>query len=183
MLSSESQMAEAVAGHFENSVREVRVGSCIFDVVAYNKQEKLFSIVECKLGSHVTGIGHAFGQISAYYAVLTASGRDFIDRCTKKVPLRYERMMEATHDNRELRVAFYVALTDAACQKTELIRCVKKLLPGVGIIRVKSNGKSRNYLNCYGRKDAKLAEAIPTTVEILQKSPAEKNDAELWARR
>ena len=161
-------MSQAVAKHLPKSTREVRVGSCIFDVVGYDKSEQLFQIVECKLGDHATSIGHAFGQISAYYAVLSALGRDFLNAYTKKVPLRYERLMEATHDNRQLRVAFYVALTDEACKQVELIRSVKKLLPNVGIIRVKANGRCRTYLRCNGKKDPKLAEATPTVVEILR---------------
>jgi hypothetical protein len=159
-------MAEAVAGHFKNSVREVRVGSCIFDVAAYDKKEKLFSIIECKLGSHVTSIGHAFGQISAYYAVLSALGRDFINAFTRKVPLRYDRMMEAVAGN-QLRVAFYIALTDQACEQIELIRSMKRLLPNVGIIRVKDDGRCRNNLKAGGERDSELAKAVPTVVKIL----------------
>ncbi len=164
-------MSQAVACHLPKSAREVRVGNCIFDVVGYDKKEQLFQIVECKLGDHATSIGHAFGQISAYYAVLSALGRDFLNAYTRKVPLRYERLMEATHDNRQLRVAFYVALTDEACKKIELIRSVKKLLPDVGIIRVKANGRCRAYLRCNGKKEPKLAEATPTVVEILREKP------------
>jgi hypothetical protein len=169
MLRNEAQMAEAVAHHFTKSAREVKVGSCIFDVVAYDKKEKVFRIIECKFGSHVTTIGHAFGQISAYIAVLSAldGERDFINAFTKKVPLRYGRMMEATRGNTQLHVAFYVALTDSACQQINLIRSLKRLLPNVGIIRVKSDGKCRHYLRCNGKKEAKLAEATPTVVEIL----------------
>jgi len=63
-------------------------------------------------------------------------------------------------------------LTDAACEKIELIRSIKRLLPGVGIVRVKANHKCRHYIKCNGRKDRKLAEANPTTVEILQRKGA-----------
>lgn len=85
---------------------------------------------------------------------------------TKKVPLRYERLMEATLENTRLRVAFYVALKDSACKKINLIRSLKHLLPTVGIIRVKPDGMCRNNLWCDGKKDAKLAEAIPIIVEL-----------------
>jgi hypothetical protein len=170
-LQNEFQMSLAVADHLPKSAREVRVGNCIFDVVGYDKKERLFHIVECKLGDHATSIGHAFGQISAYYAVLSALGRDFLNAYTKKVPLRYERLMEATHDNRQLRVAFYVALTDDACKNVELIRSVKKLLPNVGIIRVKPDGRCRRYLKRNGKKDPKLAVATPIVVEILRERP------------
>ena len=167
-LRTEADMAEAVARRFKNSAREVRVGNCIFDVVAYDKQQKLFTVIECKLGGDVTSIGHAFGQISAYYAVLSALGRDFINAFTKKVPLRYERMMEATNENRQLRVAFSVALTQKACTRIELIRSVKHLLPAVGIVRVKPDGSCRDYLRLNGKKDLKVAKAVPAIVEIIR---------------
>jgi hypothetical protein len=166
---TEFEMAGAVAAHFTKSAREVKVGDCIFDVVAYDKKERLFRIIECKLGSHVTTIGRAFGQISAYIAILSDLERErkFIDAFTKKVPLRYERLMQATQENTQLRVAFYVALTDSACEKTNLIRSLKRLLPSVGIIRVKPDGKCREYLRCNGKRDTKLSEAIPTIIEIM----------------
>jgi hypothetical protein len=163
-------MAEAVARHFKkNSACQVRVGSCILDVVAYDKNERVFSIVECKLATHVTGIGHTFGQISAYYAVLSALGREFINAFAKKVPLSPDRIMEATDGYHRMCIAFYVAFTHKACKKQpELIRSMKHLLPNVGIIRVKDDGKCRRYLNVHGKRDFKLAEAIPTAVEILR---------------
>lgn len=171
MLRAEKDMARAVEQHFNNSTRELRVGPCILDVTAYDKQRRVFSVIECKLGSDIRSIGQAFGQISAYYAALSALGRDFINEFTKRVPLRYDRVMEATRDNK-LQVAFYVALTDAACEKIELIRSIKRLLPGVGIVRVKLSRKCRHNLKCNGRKDYKLAAATPTTLEILQRRSA-----------
>ena len=45
------------------------MGTCILDIVAYEKSSRVVRIIECKLGSHVTTIGHAFGQIHAYTAV------------------------------------------------------------------------------------------------------------------
>jgi len=166
-IQTEAQMAEAVARQLRRSAREVKVGDCIFDVVAYDKAERLFKLVECKLGSQATTIGHAFGQIAAYYAVQSARGRDFLDAFSKKVPLRYERLMEATNENRHIRVAFYVALTDEACERVDLIRSVKRLLPMVGIIRVKPDGSCREYLRVRGHKECKLAQALPVVVEIL----------------
>jgi len=182
-LRNELQMSQAVARHVAKSAREIRVGNCIFDVVGYDKRETLFRIVECKMGDHATSIGHAFGQISAYYAVLSALGRAFLNGYTRKVPLRYERLMEATHDNRQLRVAFYVALTDKACKQVELIRSVKKLLPIVGIIRVKEDGRCRTWLRSDGKKDSKLAEAMPTVVEILCEGPDRSGSQNEKARR
>ncbi len=167
-------MADAVARGMPRSAREIRVGDCKFDVVSYDKKEKLFRLVECKLGSKAATIGHAFGQVAAYYAVLSTKGRAFLDAFSKRVPLRYRRMMEATNENRRIRVAFYVALTDKACKHVDLIGAVKTLLPSVGILRVKPDGKCRAYLRRNGKKDFKLAEARPMTVEVLQETVPNK---------
>lgn len=169
----EVDMSKAVAQRLAKSTREVKVGDCIFDVVAYDKKEQMFRLVECKLGDQATSIGHAFGQIAAYYSILSARGRDFLDAYTDKVPLRYERIMQATKENQRIRVAFYVALTEEACARIDLLRSLKRLLPVVGILRVKSDGKCRNYLREDGKKNFKLAEAMPVDVEIL----SHRNDA------
>ena len=171
---NEAQMAEAVARRLRRSTRELKVGDCVFDVVAYDKEEKLFRLVECKLGSKATIVGHAFGQIAAYYAVLSARGRDFLDAFSKKIPFRYERLMAATSENRRIRVAFYVALTDEACKRVDLLRSVKRLLPAVGIIRVKNDGKCREYLREHGQKNHKLTEASPVVVKILRGNSVNK---------
>jgi hypothetical protein len=167
-IETEAQMAEAVAEHFKNSTREVRVGNCILDVVAYDKEAKLFSVIECKLGSDVTTIGHAFGQIATYHAEISAREQDFLDAYTDKVHLRWGRLMEATDWNRRLRVALYVALTDEACTHVELIRSLKERMPTVGIVRVKANGKCRDHLHSEGKDNSGLAQAIPVVIDILR---------------
>jgi hypothetical protein len=164
---TEKEMTEAVVRYLRRAAREVTVGRNRFDVVAYDKREKLFKLVECKRSSSATGIGRAFGQLVAYYAVVSALGRDFVNAVSKKMPLSFNRLMEATNGGRRIRVAFYVALTDDACQRVDLLRSVKTLLPSVGIIRVTRNGKCRNYVWERGEKDKKLAEAHPTVIRVL----------------
>jgi hypothetical protein len=177
-ITTEFQMALAVASGFKYVTRELKVAECIFDVVAYDKTERLFTLVECKLGTKPTSIGHAFGQIAAYSAILCEHGRAFLKAFTKRVPLNYERQMEATDEGRRFRVAFYVALSDSACKRVELIRSVKKLLPTVGIIRVKPDGKCRPHLHVNGRKDSKLATASPTLIDILPSATAETSQGQ-----
>lgn len=159
-------MAARVALRFKNSTRELKVADCVLDVVAYDKKKRLFSLVECKLGTKPTSIGHAFGQIAAYSAILSQHGRAFLRAFTRRVPLNYERQMEATDEGRRFCVAFYVALTDNACKRFELIHAVKKLLPKVGIIRVKPDGTCRSYLRVRGQRVPKLADAVPMVIEI-----------------
>jgi hypothetical protein len=172
LISQRKPDVESRCSKFPKSAREIRVGDCVFDVVAYDKQEKLFRLVECKRGSQATSIGHAFGQIAAYWALLADKGQDFLDAFSRKVSLRFHRLMEATDGARRFRVAFYVALTDEACQRVDLLRSLKRLLPDVGVIRVKRDGKCRDYVRDRGRKDFKLALAQPTVVKISSKRSA-----------
>jgi hypothetical protein len=163
---NEREMAKVVASRFPKSALEVKVGACIFDIVAYEGKNRIFKIIECKLGTHVTTIGHAFGQISVYTAVLSSFERQFMDAFTSKSPLRYERLMEATKDNTRLSVAFYVALTNGACRHLNVIRSLKHVLPNVGIIRVKDDGQCRSYLRDRGKADSKIAKATPVAINI-----------------
>jgi hypothetical protein len=162
-------MAEAVARQLKNAAREVKVGDCIFDVVAYDKGQRLFRLVECKLGSKAASIGHAFGQVAAYYAVVVDQGYHFVDTFSKKVEprLRFGRLLEAT-EGKQIRVEFYVALTDEACERVDLLRSVKRLLPDVGIIRVKADGRCRDHVHEHGKGDYELAQARPMLIKILQ---------------
>jgi len=168
-LKTEVQMAEAVARQLKNAAREVKVGDCIFDVVAYDKGQRLFRLVECKLGSKAASIGHAFGQVAAYYAVVVDQGYHFVDTFSKKVEprLRFGRLLEAT-EGKQIRVEFYVALTDEACERVDLLRSVKRLLPDVGIIRVKADGRCRDHVHEHGKGDYELAQARPMLIKILQ---------------
>jgi len=167
-------MATSVGRRFKHSTRELKVAECILDVVAYDKTKRLFTLVECKLGTKPSSIGHAFGQIAAYSAILCEHGKAFLKAFTRRVPLNYERQMEATDGSRKFRVAFYVALTDNACKRIALIRSVKKLLPGVGIIRVKPDGKCRTYLRVKGQKEPTLARAAVMVIEIIPSADVNK---------
>ena len=71
VLKTETDMSQAVArtlGRY--AVREVRVGDCGFDVVSYNKKDKTFHVVECKMSKSASGIGQTFGQLAAYSATI-----------------------------------------------------------------------------------------------------------------
>lgn len=169
-VKSEAQMSQAIACNLgKYATREVKVGDCVFDVVAYDAKERLFRLVESKRSRKASGIGRAFGQLAAYSATIATHGRDFIVAYSKKlaVPLHQGRWLEATADYRRIRVAFYVGLTDKACMRVDLLRSMKKLLPDVGIIRVKPDGYCRHYLRVGKRKDTRLAEPRPVVIEIL----------------
>lgn len=170
-VKTESQMSQSVARTLgKYAAREVKVGDCIFDVVAYNKKDTSFRLVECKKSRSASGIGRAFGQLAAYSATIATHGREFVDAYSKKlaVPMNQGRWMEATDYHRRIRVAFYVALTENACKRVDLLRSMKKILPDVGIIRVKPDGYCRMYLRIGKQKDFEVCQARTVAVKILR---------------
>ena len=168
-MQNESEMSEAVARHLANAAREVTVGDCIFDVVGYDPESRLFHLVECKMGTRSTKIGKTFGQIAAYCAVLSSQGRDFVEVFSERVHLSFEQLMEATDNANRIKVAFRVALTQDACkERFELICALKSLLPIVGFIRVKPGGQCKDYVWHQGKKDWDLTKAMPTDIVISQ---------------
>jgi hypothetical protein len=183
MLLMETDMAEAIVRRFKNGVLQVPVGvkdrRYVLDVVAYDKKQRLFRVFECKLGSDGITIANAFGQISVYQQEISTRPHKFIDAFTDKpeIRLRWGRLMEATHGNRYIRVAFYVALTDSACASIGLIRSQKDRHPNVGVVRIKEDGTIKHYLKANGKRDSELAKAIPTVIAILQ----EMSDSPLGA--
>lgn len=170
-IRTENQMAQAVARHLNRNKtiawREIKVGRCRFDVVAFDKKRRTFLVVECKLHSRPVSVGRTFGQIVTYRAILTSRGFEFLDATSDKPPqMGFGRWWEATEGGRRFRVEFYVALTDKACRQAEFMS-LRRQNPTVGVIRVKPNGRCRHALRRRdGTADAKAAKARPTTIVI-----------------
>jgi hypothetical protein len=170
-IRTESDMAQAVEGHLNKrrviAAREVSLGRCRFDVVAYDKNARVFKVVECKLHSRPASVGRTFGQAITYYAFIKGHAFDFLDAASRKLPLmRYRRWDEATDGGKKIMVAVYVALTDKACRQPEFLE-LRAQYPHIGIIRVKPNGRCRNALRRPdGTADSSAAEAKPKTIKI-----------------
>lgn len=175
-VKTESDMSQVVACTLgKYAAREVKVGDCIFDVVAYNKKDKSFRLVECKMSQKASGIGHAFGQLAAYSATIAANTQDFLIAYSKKlgVPMHFGRWLEATEQYRRIRVTFYVALTDKACKRSDLLKSMKKVVRNAGIIRVKPDGACRFYLKVGGHKDVETAKPRTVKIKLLRNSVAD----------
>jgi len=163
-VKTENDMADAVLKHFNRgkcvACREVKLGRNRFDVVAYDKNQQLFSVIECKLHSKPTTVGRTFGQAMTYLTNIENHAFEFLDAASRKLqPLRFRRWWEATHGWTEINVAFYVALTDKACRQPEFNN-LRRMFPSVGIIRVKPNGRCRHALRRPdGTADSKAARA------------------------
>jgi hypothetical protein len=172
-MRKESEMAMAVTrylGGSKRTTREVRVSGCIFDVVAYDKEKRLFKLVECKLATSPTSIGRTFGQLASYHAAVMDQGYAFVTAVSRRLPLSFHRLMEATNNATKIQVAFYVALTQKACLNLRLLKSLKSLLPSVGIIRVKPDGHCRGYLLRDGKRDDSISSAKAITIKIRRYS-------------
>lgn len=138
----------------------------MFDIVSYDKKRKIFKLVECKLATRPSSIGRTFGQLASYYAAVDDDGYAFVTALSKKLPLSFDHLMQATHSATEIHVEFYVALTHEACLNLPLLESLKRLLPQVGIIRVKPGGECRSYLVKDGQSYKALSPAKPMTIRI-----------------
>lgn len=151
------------------AVCEFQFQRFFFDVVGYSKSEKVFYVVECKKGSKATTIGHAFGQILAYKSLLGEKGYEFLEEFHDRLIRDRVRQikfhdLEQAKEGENLRVKFYVALGEEACNRYDLIRLMKNSLGfKVGIIRVRNNGKCRFYI----RTDEKANDTKICASEII----------------
>ncbi len=170
-IRTESHMAVAVKNHLNRgrviAEREIKLGRCRFDVVAYDKNARIFKIVECKLHSSPTSVGRTFGQAVTYSSVLKGRASAFLDAASRKLEkMRYGRWVEATDGGKRIKVAVYVALTDKACRQPEFLR-LREQYPHIGVIRVKPNGRCRNALrHPDGTADSRAAKASVRTISL-----------------
>ncbi|HEV2419960.1 MAG TPA: hypothetical protein VGX94_19360 [Terriglobia bacterium] len=148
---------------------------CKLDIVEYDKQKKIFKIVELKSGCSNAIVRDAFKQLKRYREMLEGRTFIFLDAFTRKSPMRFGRVMEATLGGKEIRIEFYVGLTDEACENVDRLRSLKKEFPHIGIIRVKDDGKLRDYIKERdGTRNYELAKA--QTVHFVLTWPPAAND-------
>jgi hypothetical protein len=56
---------------------EFKIKGGWIDVINYNKNDRVFDIVECKIAENPVRIGQAFGQLMAYHGIIQENGRRF----------------------------------------------------------------------------------------------------------
>ena len=164
-------MAEYIERKYNCQVtRELRFPGCTFDVVGFNPATEEFYVVETKLGHKPADVGHAYGQVLAYEAVIAQKGHEFIARVFNELKGRLPEWWETTSrfaNEETVRVHRYVALTDRACRNYQLINGMRgKLTNPVGVIRY--DGKCRDFLRINGRKDKDVCESEPVTIDIMK---------------
>lgn len=171
-MRSEDDMEKGVVRYLKCSgptVRQVSLQGCRFDVVSYDRKKNIFKLVECKLAKGTTAIGRTFGQLASYHATMQNHGRAFVNAASRELGLDYDHLMDATHSATEIRVSFYVALTDSACRNRNLLDSMKALLPSIGIIRVNPSCHCRAYLLKHGKSDKRICSARPITIRVSER--------------
>ena len=172
-IHGESDMVEVVKRHLENTGkvlvwREVKLSKGRVDLVAYDKQAKVFKIVECKMHSKPINSGKTFGQVTTYLSILDHEVSEFLDVITKKASprMKFSRWMEATNNGKKIRVEAFVALTDKATKQPEF-QNLRSKFSRIGVIRVKPNGQCRDTLpRPDGSRDPKAAQARPIELHL-----------------
>lgn len=148
---------------------------CKLDLVEYDKHKRIFKIVELKSGCSDATIRDAFTQLAGYREKLEGRADNFLDAFTRKSPMRFGRMMEASLGGTEIRIEFYVGLTDEACKNVDRLHSWKSKYPDSGIIRVKEDGRLKDYIKeADGKHNYELAKARP--VRFLLTRPPAAND-------
>ncbi len=168
-------MTDAVERHLKNTGkvivwREVKLGRGRVDLVAYDKNAKLFKIFECKLHSKPINSAKTFGQAVNYLSTLDGDEQvsKFLDVVSSKEEsqMKFSRWLQATHNGKRIIVAAFVAFTDKACKQPEFHK-LRERFPRIGVIRVKPNGYCRDTLpRPDGTRDPKAAQARPEMLNL-----------------
>jgi hypothetical protein len=148
---TEKQMEQAVKKWLEK--KKYLVGSQIpligkfrLDLVAYDKGNGVFRVVECKSTSDERTPEKAFGHVTTYIDAISRHVDEFVDSASRTMKMRFGRWMEATDCGRRIQVEFFVALRDGACSRMQCIRDQKTRHSDVGIIRCKENSQCKTYM-------------------------------------
>lgn len=175
---TEARLSQIVASHVSRKfgclvTTELKLPGCIFDVVGFNPETEAFYVIETKLGSKPASIGHTFGQVLAYEAVISQNGYEFMSRLFNKLNSEGDHVsldvLARVLGERTVDVYRYVALTDDACRNYQLIRDLRaKLTTDVGVIRY--DGRCREFLiSDTGKKDYEICRSAPVSIGIAKR--------------
>lgn len=164
-------------------------GDSRFDLVEYDREKRLFNVIELKLGHHRNVIRQAFEQVAKYHQALEGNAQAFLDAFTRKCPMRFTRLMESSYGGKGISVEFYVGLTDEACKDYEFLHILRDRYPDTGIIRVKQDGRIKNYIKKPdGTRDYEIAQpptfyfsVVGSSFNAVAHAPAAPSENELCA--
>jgi len=162
------------------ALREFKFREGIYDVVGYNKQENTVYIVECKLGTNITSIGQAFGQILAYKSVLTGRGYEFLLRFYQKynedvikrrgyLKIQLEDWIRIL-ERKKMNFKFFVAVKEQARRMYKEIISIKSNMNfRIGTLMVTKDGVCTPRFWIKDEIDKKLAETDSIVISLVKK--------------
>lgn len=162
------------------ALREFKFRKGIYDVIGYNKRENAMYIVECKLGTDIISIGHAFGQIIAYKSMLTGRGYEFLMRFHTRyhedviktkgyLRIQLEDWMKIIK-RKKMNFRFFVAVKEQARKVYREIISVKKDVNfKIGVLMVTKDGVCTPRFGKGNEIDSKLAENDNVVIPLIKK--------------
>lgn len=165
------------------AIREMGFKSCKYDVIGYNKQENTVYIFECKLGTNITSIGQAFGQILGYKAVLKESGYEFLLRFYEKyheevvrnrsgLKIKLEDWIEIVN-TKKMNFKFFTVFREQAKElANEILEIKGDQKFRIGVLTITKGGMCTPHLTWKKEIDNKLIRSDRIEINLIKKFTA-----------
>lgn len=162
------------------AIREMGFKNCQFDVIGYNKNENTVYIFECKLGTNITSIGQAFGQILGYKSVLKERGYEFLSRFYEKyhedviknkgwLKIKLEDWIRILN-KKKMNFRFFVVLKDRTKELVKEITLIKRdIKPKIGVLSVTKDGICTPHLVWKKEIDDELIASDKIEISLIKK--------------
>ena len=162
------------------AIREMGFKNCQFDVIGYNKNENTVYVFECKLGTNITSVGQAFGQILGYKSVLEENGYEFLSRFYEKyhedVIKNKGRLKIKLEDwtrilnKKKMNFRFFVVLKDRTKEFVKEIISIKRdIKPKIGVLSVTKEGICTPHLVWKKEIDNELITSDKIEISLVKK--------------
>ena len=162
------------------AIREASFRNCIFDVIGYNKNENTIYIFECKLGTNITSISQAFGQVLGYRSVLKGKGYEFLTRFYEKyhediiknkgyLKIKLEDWFRILN-KRRMDFRFFVVLKEQSKEFIkEIISLREDIKPKIGVLTVTKDGICTPHLLWKKEIDDELITSDKVEISLIKK--------------
>ena len=167
------------------AIKEMGFRNCKFDVIGYNKNENTVYIFECKVGTDMTSIGRAFGQILGYRSVLKGRGYEFLTRFYEKYQediIKNKRYFKIKLEDwirilnkRKMNFRFFVVLKDQSKEFIKEIISIKgDVKAKIGVLTVTRDGICTPHLIWKKEIDDELITSDKIEISLIKKYKREE---------
>jgi len=162
------------------AIREMGFKGCKYDVIGYNKQERAVYIFECKLGTNITSIGQAFGQILGYKAILKDNGYEFLLKFYEKyheeviknrswLKIKLEDWIEVVN-TRKMNFKFFVVFREEAKGlANEILEIQRDQKFRIGVLSITKGGMCTPHLSWKKEIDDQLIRSDRIEINLIKK--------------